>query len=73
MSVNILNNKPLKVATVFSGGLAAVEFALRYENIKHEIVFACENDKYARKQYLQFHKAPSTFYEDIKNLNAKKI
>lgn len=72
MSVNNFINKPLKVATAFSGGLAAVEFALKYENINHEIVFACEFDKYARKQYLQFHQAPEKFYEDIQNLNANK-
>ncbi len=64
--------KPLKVATAFSGGLAAVEFAIKYESIKHEIVFACEWDKYARKQYLQFHAAPATFHEDISDLDAKK-
>ncbi|QKF72753.1 type II cytosine-specific DNA methyltransferase [Aliarcobacter faecis] len=62
----------LKIATAFSGGLAAVEFALKYENINHEIVFACEFDKYARQQYLHFHKEPKTFYEDIRTLKATK-
>lgn len=61
----------IRVATAFSGGLAAPEFALKYSGIEHEIVFACEWDKYARKQYLQFHGKPTTFYEDIKNLCAK--
>jgi hypothetical protein len=28
----------LKVGTLFSGGLASVEFALRYEELEHEIV-----------------------------------
>ena len=60
----------LKIATAFSGGLAAPEFALRYENIKHEVVFACEWDKYARQQYLHFHGKPQTFYKDIKDLDA---
>lgn len=56
----------LKVGTLFSGGLAAVEFALRYEELEHEIVFACEWDKYARKQYEHFHSLPtSCFYEDV--------
>lgn len=50
----------LKVGTLFSGGL---EFALKYENIPHEIVFACEWDKYARKQYLAFHGHPKGIYE----------
>lgn len=71
MSINEAS-KIIKVATAFSGGLAALEFALRYENINHEIVFACEWDKYARKQYLKFHSKPNTFYNDIKDLKAKK-
>ena len=62
----------MKVATAFSGGLAAVEFALRYEDIDHEVVFACEWDKYARQQYLTFHKEPGTFYNDVSDLNATK-
>ena len=61
----------LRVATAFSGGLAALEWAMRYEDIEHEVVFACEWDKYARKQYLSFHGEPvSKFYEDIQDLNA---
>ena len=56
----------LKVGTLFSGGLAAVEFALRYEELEHEIVYACEWDKFARKQYEHFHRLPtSCFYEDV--------
>lgn len=56
----------LKIGTLFSGGLAAVEFALRYEELEHDIVFACEWDKFARKQYEHFHGLPtSCFYEDV--------
>lgn len=62
----------LKIATAFSGGLAALEFSMKYEYIEHEVVFACEWDKYARKQYLQFHNEPKTFYLDISDLNANK-
>ncbi|MBL3520287.1 DNA (cytosine-5-)-methyltransferase [Arcobacter lanthieri] len=72
MSANFLIKNKLKVATAFSGGLAAVEFALKYENINHEIVFACEFDKYARQQYLKFHDKPKTFYKDIRDLKATK-
>ena len=60
----------IRVATAFSGGLAAPEFALKYSGIEHEIVFACEWDKYARKQYLQFHGKPKNFYNDIAELDA---
>ena len=72
MSANFKKNNRLQIATAFSGGLAAVEFALRYESINHEIIFACEFDKYARQQYLKFHSEPKTFYEDIRLLQATK-
>ena len=62
----------IKVATAFSGGLAACEFALKYEDIPHEVVLACEWDKYARQQYLTFHKEPGIFYNDVSDLNATK-
>ena len=63
----------IKVATAFSGGLAAPEFSLKYEKIEHEVVFACEFDKYARKQYLKFHGEPeSEFYDDVQTLDASK-
>jgi DNA (cytosine-5)-methyltransferase 1 len=62
----------IKVATAFSGGLAACEFGLKYEEIEHEVIFACEWDQYARKQYLKFHGEPKTFYNDITDLDAKK-
>jgi DNA (cytosine-5)-methyltransferase 1 len=62
----------MKVATAFSGGLAACEFALRYEDISHEVVFACEWDKFARQQYLTFHSEPKTFYSDVSEVNATK-
>lgn len=62
----------IKVGTLFSGGLAAVEWALKYENLDHEIVFACEWDKYARKQYLAFHGEPtSNFYVDVSDMDGK--
>ena len=62
----------IKIGTLFSGGLAAVEWAMKYEKLKHEIVFACEWDKYARKQYLEFHGEPtSNFYEDVSDMNGK--
>lgn len=56
----------IKVATAFSGGLAAPEFALKYSGLAHEVVFACEWDKFAREQYVQFHGKPkSQFYISI--------
>lgn len=53
----------IKVATVCSG-IGSPEQALKDLNIKHEVVFACEIDKYARKSYEAIHKANQMF-EDM--------
>ena len=53
----------LKVATVCSG-VGSPEVAIKNLNIKHEIVFACEIDKYARQTYLANFK-PSMMLEDM--------
>ena len=58
--------KKLKVGTLFSGGLGGIEFALKYEDIQHEVTFACEIDHHARKQYLSFHGSPTDqFYISV--------
>ncbi len=59
----------IKVGTLFSGGLAACEFSLKYLNIDHEVTFACEWDKYAREQYLHFHGEHGTFYNDVSDMD----
>ena len=53
----------LKVATVCSG-IGSPEVAIKNLNIKHEIVFGCEIDKYARQTYLANFK-PSMMLEDM--------
>ncbi len=65
--------KILNVGTLFSGGLAAPEFALKYEKIKHRVIFACEVDKWARKQYLEFHNEPEYFFNDVKDFDGKNF
>ena len=63
----------LKVATAFSGGFGSVEFALKYLEIKHEVVFACEWMKAQRESYILNHGEPtSNFYEDIRTLDGTK-
>jgi len=65
--------KKLKVATCFSGGFGSVELALKYENIPHEVVFACEWLEPQRKSYIQNHGEPtSSFYRDIRDLDGTK-
>lgn len=61
----------MKVATIFSGGFAGVEWAFKYSKIPHKIVFACEIDKFARKLYTANHKC-DTFYEDVKEIDGTK-
>ena len=53
----------LKVATVCSG-IGSPEVAIRNLGIKHEIVFGCEIDKYARQTYLANFN-PSMMLEDM--------
>ncbi len=60
----------IKVGTDFSG-IGAPEQALKEMGIDHEVEFACEKDKYARKTYLTNHHT-KIMYEDIKTRNNKK-
>jgi len=63
----------LKVMTSFSGGFGSIEFALKYENIEHEIVAACEWLDPQRKSYLHNHGEPtSSFYKDIRDLDGTR-
>jgi len=60
----------IRVATAFSGGFGSIEFALKYLDIKHEVVFACELMKPQRESYVLNHGEPtSNFYEDIRTLD----
>lgn len=59
----------MKVATIFSGGLASVEWALKYAKIKHEVIFACEIDKFANLSDTQLYKCAGNGI-DIRTLKA---
>jgi len=61
----------LKIGTLFSG-IGTPEQSLKYLNIEHETVFACEIDKYARTTYLANNEAPNTFYDDVYNIDGNK-
>jgi DNA (cytosine-5)-methyltransferase 1 len=56
--------KKMRVGTDFSG-IGSPEMALNLLEIEHEIEFACEIDKYARKSYEAMYGKPKKFYEDI--------
>ena len=58
----------LKVASVFSG-IGSFEHSLVKSNIPHEILFACDIDKYCKKNYLANYNLPETrWYSDIKDV-----
>jgi len=40
----------LRIGTVFSG-IGAFEQALKSMNIKHQILFACDNDRFVKQSY----------------------
>ena len=63
----------MKIATAFSGGFGSVEFALKYLDIPHEVVFACEIAKPQRKSYVLNHGEPTdAFYHDIREIDGTK-
>ena len=53
----------IKVST-FCSGIGAAEQAFKNLDVAHEVVFACEIDKYARMSYEANHSA-ETMYEDM--------
>ena len=61
----------MKVGTFFSG-VGSPEQALRNLDIKHEVEFACDIDKYAKETYLKNFK-PKLFATDITTLDMKDL
>lgn len=62
----------LKVATSFSG-IGSFEQALKKMNIDHEILFACDNDKYVKESYFANYKIKDNqWYDDVYNIYGKK-
>ena len=63
----------IRVATLFSG-IGAVEQAFERLKIKHEIVFACDNNPFVRQSYkANYNIQDEVFFEDIINLNGNKF
>lgn len=62
----------LKVATVFSG-IGAVEHALERIKIDHEIVFACDIDKFVKQSYFaNYNISESRWYNDVYDIDGHK-
>jgi len=65
-------NRPLRVATLFSG-IGAFEHSLDRLDISHEIVFACDIDKYCKESYFaNYNISEKNWYWDIKDIKGKK-
>jgi DNA (cytosine-5)-methyltransferase 1 len=63
----------VRIGTLFSGGLGAPEQALKQMGWKHENIFACEWDKFARQNHEANHDIPDGhFHKDINDMGGKQ-
>ena len=61
----------IKLATVFSG-IGAIEQAFKRLGFPHDIVFACDNDKFVKQSYLtNYNLDKGTWYDDIHNIDGE--
>ena len=66
-------NKKIKLATVFSG-IGAIEHALCRLNLNHEIIFACDNDPFVKKSYMEnYNIGPNKWFDDVSNIKSKQF
>lgn len=64
--------KKIKVGTAFSG-IGAFEQALKKMEISHDIVFACDNDKFVKESYFaNYNISEDKWYENVYDLDGKK-
>lgn len=62
----------IKVATVFSG-IGAAEQALKRLNIDHQLIFACDIDKFVKQSYFaNYDIDDNRWYNDIYDIDGKK-
>lgn len=62
----------MKIATVFSG-IGAIEHALQRLNVEHEIVLACDQDKFCKQTYFaNYDITEEKWYSDIKSIDGNK-
>ncbi len=65
-------NNTIRLATMFSG-IGAVEFALKRLQLKSEIVFASDNDKFVKQSYFENYKiSDDNWYDDVHDINGEK-
>ncbi|HHD81808.1 MAG TPA: DNA (cytosine-5-)-methyltransferase [Campylobacterales bacterium] len=65
-------NKTIRLATMFSG-IGAVEFALKRLQLKSEIIFASDNDKFVKQSYFENYKIDNnSWYDDVLDIRGEK-
>ena len=65
-------NNIIRLATMFSG-IGAVEFALKRLQLKSEIIFASDNDKFVKQSYFEnYNIKDENWYDDVHDINGEK-
>ena len=67
------SSSTLKLATAFSG-IGAIEHALKRMRVKHELVFACDNDPHVKQSYFaNYDMDDSQWFDLVQNIDGKKF
>ena len=62
----------LRLGTVFSG-IGSVEHALQRMEIRHKIVFACDNNKWVKESYFaNYDINDDRWFDDVADIDGKK-
>lgn len=65
-------NATIRIGTMFSG-IGAIEHSLKRLNLKSEIQFACDIDKFVKQSYFSNYSVQDeNWYEDARSINGKK-
>jgi len=65
-------NRTIRLATMFSG-IGAVEFALKRLQLKSDIVFASDNDKFVKQSYFEnYNISEENWYDDVHDIKGEK-
>ena len=65
-------NTTIQLATMFSG-IGAVEFALKRLQLKSNIIFASDNDKFVKQSYFENYKiSDENWYDDVLDIDGTK-
>jgi DNA (cytosine-5)-methyltransferase 1 len=64
-------NATIRIGTMFSG-IGAIEYALKRLNLKTEIQFASDIDKFAKQSYLENYRLDTNhWFDDVKDIDGK--